>query len=118
MPWPMPCSGLPHLLADEAAGRGAGHRVLAAHAPQWRLAVDEQLPTGFALRPRLSRNGRPTGPDASLDGTLAIGSSKPLEPLPLNPVSVADDLNYAKTLQAQRNLLPAIKEGLKAFYPV
>jgi len=35
----------------------------------------------------------------------------------LDPVSVIDDASYAKFLQAQRNLSPEIKEGLKAFYP-
>src|SRR6266436_1556261 len=109
---------LPHLLADEAAGRGVGRRALAARAPQWRLALDEELPTGFALRPRLPLGGQPTGPDASLDRTVAAVSAKPLEPLPLDPVSVADDVNYATILQAQRNLSPAIKAGLKALYPI
>ena len=60
-------------------------------------------------------------------GTLFLSGAEPrhnaaLEELSqhliFDPVSVADDLNYAKTLQAQRNLPPAIKEGLKAFYPV
>lgn len=108
---------LPHLLEDEAAGRGVGQRALAAGAPQWRLALDEQLPTGFALRPRLLLAGQPTGPDAWFDRSAAA-PAQPLEPLPLDPVSVADDANYAKTLQTQGNLRPAIKEGLKAFYPV
>jgi 5-methylthioadenosine/S-adenosylhomocysteine deaminase len=106
---------LPHLLTDEAAGRGTGHRALAARAPQWRLALDEQLPTGFALRPRLPLAGQPTGPDVSLHRTLAA-PAKPLEPLPLDPVSVADDANYAAGLLGQRNLSAAIKQGLKAFY--
>jgi 5-methylthioadenosine/S-adenosylhomocysteine deaminase len=107
---------LPHLLEDEAAGRGVGPQGPAAGAPQWRLALDEQLPTGFALRPRLPLDGQPTGPDTLLDRSAAL--AQPLEPLALDPVSVADDANYAKTLQAQRNLRPAIKEGLKAFYPI
>ena len=107
---------LPHLLADEAAGRGVGAQALAAGAPQWRLALDEQLPTGFALRPRLPLEGQPTGPDALFDRSAAL--AQPLEPLALDPVSVADDANYGKILQAQRNLRLAIKEGLKSFYPV
>ena len=107
---------LPHLLADEAAGRGVGRRALRAPAPQWQLALDEQLPTGFALRPRLLFAGDPTGPDISLDRTAAASPTKPLEPLPLDPVSVVDDPNYASALQAQRNLSPEIKETLKAFY--
>ena len=109
---------LPNLLADEAAGRGVGRRALATRAPQWRLALEEQLPTGFALRPRLPLAGQPTGPDASLDRTIAAISAKPLEPLPLDPVSVADDDNYATLLQTQPNLGSAIKQGLKAFYPI
>jgi hypothetical protein len=107
---------LPHLLSDEAAGHGVGHRALGAHTPQWRLALDEQLPTGFALRPRLPFAGDQTGPDVSLDKNAAAAPGKPLEPLPLDPVSVVDDANYAKTLQAQRNLSPEMKDGLKTFY--
>jgi amidohydrolase family protein len=106
---------LPHLLADEAAGRGVGPHALGRRASPWRLALDEQMPTGFALRPRLPLDGRPTGPDASLDRTLAAA---PLVPVALDPVSIADDPGYAKTLQAQRNLGAAIKEGLAAFYPI
>jgi hypothetical protein len=56
----------------------------------------------------------PTGPDALLDRTLA---AIPLEPVALDPVSVADDSGYANNLQAQRNLPAAIKEALKTFYP-
>jgi cytosine/adenosine deaminase-related metal-dependent hydrolase len=106
---------LPHLISDEATGRGAGNRALRAGEPQWRLALDEQLPTGFALRPRLPLAGNLTGPDLSLD-RAAAPPTKPLEPLPLDPVSVADDANYAQALLAQRNLSPEIKAGLKAFY--
>jgi cytosine/adenosine deaminase-related metal-dependent hydrolase len=105
---------LPHLLADEAGGRGAGSRALAGPGSPWRLALDEQLPTGFALRPRLPLAGQPTGPDALLDRTLA---AIPLEPVPLDPVSVSDDPGYANNLRAQRNLPAAIKEALTTFYP-
>jgi hypothetical protein len=78
------------------------------------LALDEQLPTSFALRPRLPLTGEPTGPDAVLDRTLA---DIVLEPVPLDPVSVSDDSGYASNLRAQRNLPAAIKEALKTFYP-
>ncbi len=105
---------LPHLLADEAAGRGVGPHTLTRPGSPWRLALDEQLPTGFALRPRLPLAGEPTGPDASFDRTLA---AIPLEPVALDLVSVSDDPGYANNLQAQRNLPAAIKEALKTFYP-
>jgi hypothetical protein len=109
---------LPHLLADETAGRGVGRQLLAVRAPEWRLALDEQRPTGFALRPRLSFAGQPTGPDVSLDRTLAALAAVPLEPVPLDPVSVTNHPGYANALQAQKNLDPAMKEALKAFYPI
>jgi hypothetical protein len=109
---------LPHLLADEVAGPGIGQQPRASRAPRWRLALDEQLPTGFALRPKLPFAGQPTGPDVSLDRTLAALAAVPLEPLPLDPVSVVDDPGYAANLQAQKNLDPAIKEALKTFYPI
>jgi 5-methylthioadenosine/S-adenosylhomocysteine deaminase len=105
---------LPHLLADEAAGRGVGPHALARPGSPWRLALDEQLPTGFALRPRLPLAGEPTGPDAFFDRTLA---AIPLEPVALDLVSVSDDPGYANNLQAQRNLPAAIKEALRTFYP-
>jgi len=106
---------LPHLLTDEAAGRRVGQRAPAAQRSPWRLALDEQSPTGFALRPRLPLAGAATGPDAELDRTFA---AIPLEPVALDPVCVADDPDYAKNLQAEQNLPAAIKEGLKTFYPV
>jgi cytosine/adenosine deaminase-related metal-dependent hydrolase len=105
---------LPHLLADEAAGRGVGPHALARPGSPWRLALDEQLPTGFALRPRLPLAGEPTGPDVFFDRTLA---AIPLAPVALDSVSVSDDPGYANNLQAQRNLPAAIKEALKTFYP-
>ena len=92
--------------------------MLFAARPQFVVHAFEPAPQRLALRPRLPLDGQPTGPDAVLDRTVAAVSAKPLEPLPLDPVSVADDVNYAKMLQTQRNLRLEIKEGLKAFYPI
>jgi hypothetical protein len=90
---------LPHLLSDEAAGRGIGQRALVSRAVPWRLALDEQQPTGLALRPRLPLDGQSTGPDAQFDRTAAIVPVKPLEPVTLDPVSVPDDPDYATTFR-------------------
>ena len=117
-------SRLPTLLADEAAGRGvSGHVLAAAARPRLRLALDEEPASGVAqrhrsqgltaLRPRLPLDGQPTGPDVVWS---AATKPPPLKPLLLDPPSVADDPNYGAILQAQANIPPAIKAGLKSFY--
>ena len=107
-------SRLPTLLADEDAGRGVSGHVLAGVArPRLRLALDEEPASGVAQRPRLPLNGQPTGPDAMWS---AATKPPPLKPLQLDPPSVADDPNYGAMLQAQANIPPAIKAGLKSYY--
>lgn len=107
-------SRLPTLLDDEKEGRGvAGHTLAAPVGPQLRLALDEEHSGGFALRPRLPFNGRPTGPDAAF---TAAAKPLPLRALPLDPPTVTDDPNYGAILQAQTNIPPAIKAGLKSYY--
>jgi 5-methylthioadenosine/S-adenosylhomocysteine deaminase len=108
-------SRLPTLLDDEREGRGvSGHRLAAAERPKLRLALDEEHSGGFALRPRLPFNGKPTGPDAAW--SVAAKPPPPLKALPLDPATVTDDPNYGAILQAQPNIPPAIKAGLKAYY--
>ena len=84
---------LPHLLADEAAGRRVGRQPLAVRAPEWRLALDEQcqpaLHCGQTVVCRTADRSR-----RSLDRTLAALAGVPIEPVPLDPVSVADDPGY------------------------
>jgi 5-methylthioadenosine/S-adenosylhomocysteine deaminase len=88
----------------------------AAPAPlTWSLALDELEHTGMALRPRLARDGRATGPTLA-----ASAASKPLseilEPVELDPLTVVDDDEYLKRLAAQPNLPKGIADGLKACY--
>ncbi len=105
---------LPTLLKDEAEGRGvAGERLAAATRPQLRLALHEEHASGLALRPRLPLDGKPTGPDAAFTATT---KPVPLKALPLDPPTLTDDPNYGAILQAQANIPPAIKTGLKFYY--
>jgi imidazolonepropionase-like amidohydrolase len=107
-------SRLPTLLDDENKGRGvAGHTLAAAERPRLRLALDEEHSGGVALRPRLPFKGKPTGPDADFP---SAATPVPLKPLSLDPPTVTDDPNYGAILQAQANILPAIKEQLKVYY--
>ena len=82
----------------------------------WSLALDEQHETGFALRPMLPFQGMQTGPDTMRLALTAVAAA-PIGPVPLDRVSVPDDPNYAAKIRGQMNIPPAIKDGLKTFYP-
>ena len=97
----------PHLL--RALEAGVKHR--------WRLALDEQADTGFALRPMLPYQGKRTGPDVIRFSVEAL-AAVPIGPVPLDRVSVPDDPQYAANLNAQGNIPDPIKEGLRTFYPL
>jgi cytosine/adenosine deaminase-related metal-dependent hydrolase len=104
---------LPTLLSDEKAGHGVSGRKIAraAAAPQLSLALDEQYPDGFALRPRLPFANRLTGPDAVIAPAAAV---VPLKALKLDPVAVAAHPGYGALLQKQINIPAAIKSALKS----
>jgi imidazolonepropionase-like amidohydrolase len=108
-------SRLPTLLDDEKEGRGvSGHRLADAARPQLRLDLHEEHSGGLVVRPRLPLNGKPTGPDAAW--SVAAKPPPPLKALPLDPATVTDDPNYGAILQAQANIPPAIRAGLKLYY--
>jgi hypothetical protein len=92
----------------------SGHTLAGAARPQLWLALHEEHSGGLAVRPRLPLNGKPTGPDAAW--TVAAKPPPPLKALPLDPATVTDDPNYGAILQAQTNIPPAIKAGLKLYY--
>jgi hypothetical protein len=79
------------------------------------LALDELAPTGVDLRPRLSLpgTGRPTGPTRAA-AAAAQPLSQILEPLELDPLTVADDPEYLTKMAAQPNLPQAVKDGLRS----
>lgn len=92
-------------------------------AVAWFLALDEIEETGVELRPRLPflRHAH-TGPDRVPPGmrTFLAARAKPLsqtlQPIKLDPLTVADDANFVSTLLGQKNLPGFIVDGLKLAY--
>jgi hypothetical protein len=92
----------------------------AATGPVWSLALDEIRDTGVDLRPRLPWSGPRdfTGPErVSRYKAVAAGMlSEILEPIKLDPLTVADDADFLSQIEAQPNVPEPVKKGLRAFY--
>lgn len=94
----------------------------ALDAPQpvvWSLALDEIQDTGVDLRPRLPFNGPRdfTGPERALSLRVAAPKlSSVLEPIRLDPLTVADDPQYLEKMGRQPNLPEEIRVGLGGMY--
>ena len=84
----------------------------------WTLALDELQPTGVSLRPRLPFGPTHvrTGPSLAVARASAAPLSTIVEPLVLDPLTVADDTEFVETLQRERNLPAEIQQGLPALY--
>jgi hypothetical protein len=93
----------------------AGLAAAAEPKRAWRLALDEQEETGFALRPMLPFKGMQTGPDMARLAQNAIADA-PIGPVPLDQVSVPDDFDYFSMIEGQANIPEAVKDGLRSFY--
>jgi cytosine/adenosine deaminase-related metal-dependent hydrolase len=92
----------------------------ALDAPQpvvWTLALDEIQPTGVSQRPQLPFDGPRdfTGPDL-FAARASVPLSTILQPIKLDPLTVADDPNYLSIIAAQPNLPEAIRVGLAKLY--
>jgi len=91
-----------------------------ARAPvTWQLALDELEDTGVDLRPRLpSKRGRGlTGPARhAVAAKAAQPLSTILQPLKLDPLTVADDPDFLPSLATQKNLPQFVKDGLPGLY--
>ena len=89
-----------------------------ARRPTWSLALDEIQDDGVDLRPRLPYDGPAdfTGPRIA----AARASSKPLsellQPIALDPLTVADDPEFLHRIAAEPNVPAAIREGLALLY--
>jgi len=85
---------------------------------RWALALDELRPTGVELRPRLRWRRRRTGPELA-PPVEAAGPplSEILEPLEVDPLTVADDHDFLDTIDAEPNLPDYVAPGLRALYP-
>ncbi len=92
----------------------------AAAAPIWSLALDEIRDTGVDLRPRLPLNGPRdfTGPQRVPRGAKVAAKplSELLEPIKLDPITVADDADFLTQIEAQPNVPEPVKKGLRDLY--
>ncbi|MEP6932888.1 MAG: amidohydrolase family protein, partial [Nitrospirota bacterium] len=84
----------------------------------WSLALDEIQATGVDLRPRLPFNGPRdfTGPDRVSLRAAAAPLSTILEPITLDPLTVADDPNFLTAIAHQPNVPDPIRTGLAQLY--
>ena len=87
-------------------------------APTWQLALDELEDTGVDLRPRLrdARSRALTGPKREMMLRASKPLSQILEPLKLDPLTVADDGEFLAALATQKNLPQFVKDGLPTLY--
>ena len=92
------------------------HRLLTAREDpnRLRLVLDELGDTGFQQRPRLPFRGDITGPELFV---AARRPPPPLGPLKLDRMTVADDPDWLTSIEAQGNLPPFLKHGLRGLYP-
>jgi len=83
----------------------------------WSLALDEIRPTGVDQRPRLPFSGPRdfTGPDTAARAAAAPLSSI-LQPIKLDPLTVADDNNFLAEIANQTNVPEPVRNGLAALY--
>ncbi len=84
----------------------------------WQLALDEIEDTGFDLRPEASKPSiaasSPDQRDALPTATKPL--SQILQPLELDPLTVADDPDFLAALATQRNLPQFVKDSLPALF--
>jgi 5-methylthioadenosine/S-adenosylhomocysteine deaminase len=114
---------LPELARDLESGRVEPSRAAlpadrhGATAPTWFLALDELGETGVEMRPRLpfGRSHAPTGPSLA-PALVAQPISEIVQPLTLDPLTVADDADFFDTIEAEPNLPDAVRTALRSAY--
>lgn len=84
----------------------------------WSLALDEIQATGVEQRPRLPLNGPRdfTGPKRVSLRSAAAPLSRILEPITLDPLTVADDPGFLTAIANQPNVPEPIRLGLAGLY--
>jgi cytosine/adenosine deaminase-related metal-dependent hydrolase len=92
----------------------------ALDAPQpvvWSLALDEIQATGVSQRPQLPFDGPRdfTGPEL-LPARASAALSTILQPVRLDPLTVADDPSFLRSIAAQPNLPETIRTELAKLY--
>jgi hypothetical protein len=84
----------------------------------WSLALDEIQDTGVDFRPRLPLNGPRdfTGPERVSTRAVSAPLSTILEPVALDPLTVADDPSFLSGIANQPNLPAPVRKGLAGLY--
>lgn len=110
---------LPQLARELEKPRRVVRAVLDAPQPVvWSLALDEIQDTGVVLRPRLPFDGPGdySGVETVATRAAALPLSAILEPIGLDPLTVADDSKFLERIAAQPNVPLAVRDGLKSLY--
>ena len=110
---------LPQLARELETATAAPRSALDAPEPlAWSLALDEIQDSGLDLRPRLPYSGPGdfTGPERVSLRAGAAPLSEILQPIELDPLTVADDPSFLSDIAAQPNLPEAIRSGLAELY--
>lgn len=88
--------------------------------PVWSLALDEVCDCGVEMAPRLPFNGPSdfTGPERAPRelSARAPALSSILRPIRLDPLTVADDIEFLDSIEDQPNLPLSIRTGLSSLY--
>lgn len=89
---------------------------VAEKVPQWSLVLDHEEPPGVNIRPHLPFDSAddPTAPRLAEIMSVQAPLAQVLGPLELDPLTVADDRDFADRLAQQRNLPDYLKDGLSA----
>lgn len=84
----------------------------------WSLALDEIQETAVDLGPRLPFNGPNdfTGPERVASRAATVPLSAILQPIDLDPLTVADDPDFLSNIANQPNVPEPIRAGLKSLY--
>jgi hypothetical protein len=106
---------------ERAVARAPARKPLDADAPPaWSLALDEICTCGVEMAPRLPFNGPRdfTGPRRApvVPAKAASPLSQILQPIRLDPITVADDDRFLEITAQQPNVSQPIREGLADLY--
>ena len=112
---------LPQLASDLENASPAPAQGAALDAPEplvWTLALDEIQDTGIDMRPRLPFDGPTdfTGPSLGAAPAASTQLSAILQPVALDPLTVADDPSFLVHIKNQPNLPAAVRDGLAGLY--
>jgi 5-methylthioadenosine/S-adenosylhomocysteine deaminase len=92
-------------------------RLVAGSGTQWMLLLDHEEPDGLDQRPHLPGPDGQRTAELTLDLALAVKPlSELLEPIPLDPLTVADDGRFLDRIAAEPNLPNELKQALPDLY--